>query len=232
MGKILMNNNEYLAIIILEQLDRGLPIVIASIVSLLGSSPRHNGTKMLIGENGKSYGTIGGSLLEATSIKEGKIVLEQKRSKFMHFDLTGNGVYSKGMICGGKAVILLDYVSPTKENIEFFKMWYGVISGGQDSYLLTYIKSYEEAIDVIGRAVLLVDGKVLGSSLLSPADIDYIRTEIHNISMTSILNIRDIQVVVDLVRKLKTLYCFGAGHVAMPTARIAAMTGFRVIVID
>jgi xanthine dehydrogenase accessory factor len=34
------------------------------------------------------------------------------------------------------------------------------------------------------------------------------------------------------VRKTKTLYCFGAGHVAKPTAHIAALVGFRVVVVD
>ena len=38
--------------------------------------------------------------------------------------------------------------------------------------------------------------------------------------------------MVDRVCKLKTLYCFGAGHVAVPTARLATLAGFRVIVVD
>ena len=38
--------------------------------------------------------------------------------------------------------------------------------------------------------------------------------------------------MVDRIRKLKTLYCFGAGHVAVPTAHLAALVGFRVVVMD
>jgi xanthine dehydrogenase accessory factor len=34
------------------------------------------------------------------------------------------------------------------------------------------------------------------------------------------------------MRKLKTLYCFGGGHVAVPTAHLAALVGFRLVVID
>lgn len=122
-----MNDNEYLAKIICEHLAGGSPLVLASIVSQQGSSPRHKGTKMVVGADGKSYGTIGGSLLEATAIKEAQNVLLQKQSRFMDFDLTGNGVYSKGMICGGKAVVLLDYVPPTGENREFFRNWQSAV---------------------------------------------------------------------------------------------------------
>jgi xanthine dehydrogenase accessory factor len=38
--------------------------------------------------------------------------------------------------------------------------------------------------------------------------------------------------MVDRIRKLKTLYCFGGGHVAVPTAHLAVLAGFRVVVID
>jgi xanthine dehydrogenase accessory factor len=31
---------------------------------------------------------------------------------------------------------------------------------------------------------------------------------------------------------MKTLYCFGGGHVAVPTAQLASLVGFRVVVID
>jgi len=37
------------------------------------------------------------------------------------YTILGNGVYSRGMICGGKTVVLLDYVSVMEENIEFFR---------------------------------------------------------------------------------------------------------------
>ena len=40
------------------------PVVLVSILSLQGSTPRHNGAKMLVGADGKGYGTIGGSLYE------------------------------------------------------------------------------------------------------------------------------------------------------------------------
>jgi xanthine dehydrogenase accessory factor len=38
--------------------------------------------------------------------------------------------------------------------------------------------------------------------------------------------------MVDRIRKMKTIYCFGAGHVALPTAHLAALVGFRVVILD
>ncbi|MGD9211980.1 MAG: XdhC family protein, partial [Desulfobacteraceae bacterium] len=38
--------------------------------------------------------------------------------------------------------------------------------------------------------------------------------------------------IIEPSARIKRVYLFGAGHVAQPTARFAAMVGFRVIVID
>ena len=70
-----MNENEYLAGTINRQLEAGLPVVLVSIINLEGSTPRHRGTKMVVTADGKSYGTIGGSLIEAEAIRESKDVL-------------------------------------------------------------------------------------------------------------------------------------------------------------
>ena len=231
-GEVSMNDNEYLAGIIRDQLGRQLPLVTASIVSLQGSSPRHRGARIVISSDSRSYGTIGGGLLEAAVIKECLTAMEQKQSRFMHFELTDNGADSSGMICGDKATILLDYIEASPANLEFYEMWCEVISSGKNSYLLTSIKNTEGQIKITGRSILFPDGHTAGANILSIAEIENIRTEIHNISNTSIFDFPDKQVIVDAVRRLKTMYCFGAGHVAVPTARIAAMTGFRVVVID
>ncbi len=70
------------------------------------------------------------------------------------------------------------------------------------------------------------------SFVWSEQDIDLVKSELHNVSSTTVLPVRDLSVVVDPIRRTKTLYCFGAGHVAMATARVAAFAGFRVTVVD
>ncbi len=119
-----MKSNEDISDVAVKILESGSPLVLSSIVSLEGSSPRHVGTKMIVSSDNKSYGTIGGSLLEAAVIHESTRVLSQSSSKFMNYDLDGNSITSKGMICGGKVTILLDYIEPTRNNIELFHRWH------------------------------------------------------------------------------------------------------------
>lgn len=227
-----MNDNEYIARTAIELLERKTAVVLATIISLEGSSPRHIGTKMLIGADGKNYGTIGGSLLEATVIKESRLLLSGSGSKLMHFALTGKDANAIGMICGGRAVVLLDYVPATKANLEFFKGWQGAIQRGSKFYFLTHLKEDGNGVNIIGHYILSADGKVTGTGPCSLPDTARLTTELSNLESTAVIQIDDTKIVVDPICKLKSLYCFGAGHVALPTAHIAALVGFRVIILD
>ncbi len=227
-----MNENEFLPQVIHEQLEAGLPLVLVSIISLQGSTPRHSGTKMVVGADGKSYGTIGGSLIEATAIKESRQVLSSAESKIISFELTGKDAAAPGMICGGKAELLLDYLPPSPENREFSGCWHEAIVQGKDFFLLTHLEETENKFRVLGHAVLLTDGNLSACHSLMPSDVEKLKPELHNISSSAILPLVKSRVLVDRIRKIKTLYCFGAGHVAVPTAHLAALAGFRAVVID
>jgi xanthine dehydrogenase accessory factor len=226
-----MNENEYLSQIICEHIGQKVPIVLASIISLQGSSPRHSGTKMLISAKG-NYGTIGGSLIEAATIKVARNGLVAENSSILEFDLAGKDASAAGMICGGKASILLDNIAPTESNKTFFRNWFEAVRGSKDFYLLTFLQGTGRSFMVSGHSLFYPDGQVIGENELNESDIGNLRSDLHNISSASIVISNDKRIVIDPIRKLKTVYCFGAGHVAVPTAKIAAMVGFRVVVID
>jgi xanthine dehydrogenase accessory factor len=227
-----MHENEYLAKTAVEQLEAGSPLVLVSIMNLQGSTPRQGGTKMVVVADSKSYGTIGGSLVEAAAIQESQKVLSDTKSKVLSYDLSGKDVADSGMICGGKVEILLDYIAANRENREFSKSWHDAILWGKEFYVLTHLKGADSTFEVLGHAILYTNGNILNSTSLTVSDIEELKPELHNISTTAVLPNKDSRVMVDRIRRLKTLYCFGAGHVAVPTAHLAAMVGFRVIVVD
>lgn len=226
-----MNDYEYIARTIRDLLEKESAVVLATVVGLQGSSPRHTGARMVFDQNGRSYGTIGGSLLEATAIKEAWSVLASRQSKFMYFDMTGKEAPS-GMICGGRAEVLLDYIPSTLENIALFKNWLEALQNSQNFFFLTHLKDNGKSVQILGHALLFRDGTVSGNQTLKPEDIAELSAELHNFSRTEVISLGETQVMVDPIRKLKTVYCFGAGHVAVPTAHIAALAGFRVIATD
>jgi xanthine dehydrogenase accessory factor len=224
-----MNDNEYIAKTVCERLGEGVALVLVSIISLQGSAPRHGGSKMLVDAGGKSYGTIGGSLLEAAAINEAGAVLGQERSRLMHFDFTGES----GMICGGRAVLLLDYLPATEENLSFFRRWYEAVREGRDCCFLTAFKDRDGGVEVVGHGLCGADGEAVGDYAWAKQETEKLRAALCGATAAALLALDDdTRVFVDPVRKARTLYCFGAGHVAVPTAHLAAMAGFRVVVVD
>jgi xanthine dehydrogenase accessory factor len=227
-----MDENEYLAKTVNKQLEAGQPLVLISILSLQGSTPRHGGTKMVVGADDRPYGTIGGSLIEAAAIREARNVLLAKKSHIMSYELSGKDAMSPDMICGGQAEILLDYLPPSLENREFARQWHGMIRQGKDFHLITYLQGEKGSLRVLGHAILDVNGNISGGTSLAVASVEKLKSELHNVTHTAVLPLGDSRIVIDHMRRLKTLYCFGAGHVAVSTAHLAALVGFRVVVID
>ncbi len=226
-----MGNSESVTKIAARQLGSGSPIVFVSLVGLEGSTPRHGGARMVVGADGKSHGTIGGGLLEAAAITASRQALEAKESRMLQFDLDGNGTDGK-MLCGGTASVLINVVQGSKENAEFFREYGRLVQRGKDFYLLTVFKTEPNSVSVLGHSLLQNDGNVYGTYPWTDYQWETVKSELHNVSSASILSIGTADVLIDPIRKTRTLYCIGAGHVAIPTAHIAALAGFRVVVLD
>ena len=99
---------------VLQSGKRG-DVVMATIVSKKGSSPRSAGSRMLIAEDGSITETIGGGLAEARVIEKAAEMLAANkngpvRPVLMHVDMTGKQVLDEGMICGGAIEVLLEAV--------------------------------------------------------------------------------------------------------------------------
>jgi xanthine dehydrogenase accessory factor len=207
-------------------------VVLVTIMSIEGSGPRRNGAKMVVGADGTPYGTIGGSLLEEAVIRESKKVLSSGKSKILYYDLSGKDADAPDMICGGTSELLLDYIPAIEENLAFFRHWYELVQRGKEFYFLTHLKGTSDSLQILHHALLHSDGSIIGDKSSSEIEIENLKPELHNVSSTYVLTFKDTRVLVDRIRKIKTLYCFGAGHVAVPTAHLAALVGFRVVVID
>ncbi len=216
--------------IIFDQLNNNKPAVLLTIVDIQGSSPRHAGTKMVVNADGDAYGTIGGSIFEAKAINRAKKVLKTGKPEFLEFEL--NEKSKNGMVCGGKALVLLEYIDVSTKNMQLFKKWQESLAKGKGFHYLLQIKGDNSSLCIAGRSLLMNDGIFSGDIKLSKIQLETLRNEVHNIQSTVIISLDNSRFVVDPIKRFRTLYLIGAGHVAVPTAQIAAMVGFRVIVLD
>ena len=90
----------------------GQSVVLATIIRSQGSTPRRTGAKMLVYEDGKIAGTIGGGEMESRVIEEALKTLHTKKPLVMHYALVDPKRGDPG-VCGGEVEIFLEpYLPP------------------------------------------------------------------------------------------------------------------------
>ena len=83
------------------RMDAGQDTVMATVIASSGEVPRGPGARMLVGENGRIWGTVGGGTVEYRSEQIGMEVLRTGTSQQKNFCLNPNNAENPGMVCGG-----------------------------------------------------------------------------------------------------------------------------------
>lgn len=215
-------------------LENKTGFVIATIISHEGSTPRISGTKMLITGDGNITGTIGGGLLEARVMEKAVTIIRNNDiSTFMPFDLSYEDVASMDMICGGQAEIFLDHIRPDDEIADIFLRWNRLLEKRESGFLITAIEGERKTIERVSHGVLSQDGVLLSGTLSLQADtLKEIVRETGNAASLRFVTLGNLSLIIEPALRPKSVFLFGAGHVAKPTAHLCSLTGFYVTVVD
>ncbi len=96
-------------------LSEGERVALATIVNSEGSTPREEGAKMIIYENGDTFGTIGGDRAEERVKEEALKSLQKGRSHSIELELEDEEEGGVGMKCGGKMEVFIDIIEPSQK---------------------------------------------------------------------------------------------------------------------
>ncbi|WP_442863954.1 XdhC family protein [Blautia sp.] len=204
-----------------KSMEKKQDLVFVTTISSSGSSPRGAGSKMLVLENGTSYGTIGGGNVEYVSIQHAREVLKQKQSCTRGFALHPDQVADLGMICGGDVVIFFQYIS--WENQDFYDLCTRILKSwdkNENTWLI-----FDITEETVWKAGLYEEQEGLtGLGISDPSPL---------------LQTKAVQKVLDgrkyycepLVQKGR-VYIFGGGHVAQALVPVLARLEFRCVVFD
>jgi len=90
----------------------GKRAALATIVSRKGSTPRKDPAKMLLCEDGRQIGSIGGGCIEAEVCREALMVMRTERPALLSFDLTDENAEESAMLCGGIMEVYVEPITP------------------------------------------------------------------------------------------------------------------------
>jgi xanthine dehydrogenase accessory factor len=213
-------------------LDENQPFFRATIISRHGSVPRTAGANMLITMDGRIHGTIGGGLLEARTIDAARKNLFGEPARFIPFDLNHEAAATMDMICGGNAEVLLDRITPGSETADLFQRWRQALEQGRKSYLTTVAVGPSTQVERVVRCLIYADGSVVGELPPEALTAAQVLDACASSAGIQVITLDRMTMIIEPSVTPKTVYIFGAGHVAQPTAQMASLVGFRVAVLD
>jgi xanthine dehydrogenase accessory factor len=134
------------------------------------------------------------------------------------FVLTGDQADSLGMACGGNVTVFLERLGTDEETLALFASLGRELEAGRASVLVTDLEGPDESLRVLAKRLVLGTG--LPDGTLKPSFLPRLeRAE------------GGLRLLEPFVPPF-SLHIAGAGHVAFFTAKLAALTGFCVHVLD
>jgi xanthine dehydrogenase accessory factor len=102
----------------LKWLDKELNVILATVISTWGSSPRPVSSQMVINNKNKFSGSVSGGCVEANVIGEcKKLIKEKKLYKKIEFKVSDDKAWKTGLACGGQISVLLEKIDIKKKII-------------------------------------------------------------------------------------------------------------------
>ncbi|MBQ8830000.1 MAG: XdhC family protein [Oscillospiraceae bacterium] len=212
-----------------QLLENKQSFALAVIIAEEGSTPRGEGSKMIITED-SIFATIGGGLLEAQIIEEArKRIIPEKCATVCAVDMYAKADATPDMICGGACEVLVAYVDGSDGNmLNVFKAAYNADKSGKKSWIF-YIfdgnkNDFTCCVNIGGTEVVgeFEENEHFSREMLK----NPVRVAVHGDFVDGW------RITVHDINPNGRMYIFGGGHVSFEVAKLASHLGYPVTVID
>lgn len=202
-------------------------VAMATLVGTRGTSPKREGAKMWIGEEGRILGsvTIGGCV-DARVIEDAEKTLASSQPRLLQVDLGDEDAWEMGLSCAGSLDVLIepfDLTQPNNTLVNIYREVRSAIEQGQTVAIITPLK------DTTHRLLVYEDGTTDLDDEVRKVALDLMRKRK---SATVSLGDPQVEIFFEVHGPPPTLIIFGAGHLSMPLVSLAHDLGLKTIVVD
>ncbi len=211
-------------------------VAMATLVATRGISPKKEGAKMWVGEEGRILGsvTIGGCV-DARVIAESEKALSSFEPRLLQMDLADEDAWEIGFSCAGNLDVLiepLDLADPRSNLLNLYRAARAAVDQGKCAVLVTPLK------ETSSKLLVLEDGEPLGTLGDPGLDREAGATALELIQKRTscTVSLRADSALVEVFFEVHgpppTLIVFGAGHISMPLVKLAHDMGLKTVVVD
>ncbi len=110
---------------VVRAMETGERAALVTIVATGGSTPQRVGAKMLVYEDGRTIGTIGGGCYESDAAGKAREAIRRRQPQLAHYSLNDELAGESGLICGGQMDV---YIEPLEQAPDLFLVGAGHVS--------------------------------------------------------------------------------------------------------
>jgi len=211
-----------------ETVERSEAVALATVVATKGSLPMSKRAKMLVFQDGTIAGTVGGGMLEAQVIQQGRQVIATRQPQLVSVDLTAEQIEAQGLTCGGTVDIFVQPFAPDA-NLAVIRAIEAIYAASKTAVAATLIAEDRAAI-----ALLREDGTLLGSLGSDALDVQFVEFAAPKLGQPFLKTVTfgDARVFLETILPTPTAFIFGGGHVAYFLAQTLHFIGFDYVVMD
>lgn len=208
-------------------------VAMATLVATRGTSPKREGAKMWVGEEGRILGsvTIGGCV-DARVIAESEQALASFKSRLVEMKLGNEDAWEIGFSCAGDLDVFIEPVDLTRSDnvFELYRAVRGAVDQGKHAVIATSLRDSSHKL-------LVIEGGETSGSLGTPeldreAQTFALELMRKGLSTTTAIGPDFLPVFFETHGPPPTLIVFGASHVAMPLVSLAHDLGLKTVVVD
>jgi xanthine dehydrogenase accessory factor len=196
----------------------GQSAVLVTVVSSSGSAPRGAGARMLVDQNGRAAGTVGGGAVEHEAERRAVSALAEGKCDLREYSLTVGDVAALGMACGGAVTLFFQYFRGGDDE-----------AAAQAERLAALLEQGERAF-----LLLTLTGGGSGSTqIVTPGDgALFSRLEALDKGRGMIDCGEGRTCYAELLSRGGTVYVFGGGHVSQALVPLLSRVDFRCVVLE
>ncbi len=156
---------------ITEYNQKGIPLIIVSVVEKSGDGPVEVGKKMIVTKDDHAFGTVGGGALEYNARELCKDLLKSRKSIMKTYLLNEGKVVENmetlPMTCGGVVKLFFEYIGP-KEFIYIFG------AGHVGQALTNILKTMNFHVTVVDEREAVINQFIGGDKVVNMPFVEYI----------------------------------------------------------
>ena len=218
-------------------LEKGDPIVVATVVRTKGSTPQKPGSKLLVRKDGSGVGTLGGGCVEGDIWFAAKQLLKSGgTTQHREYPLNEELAAEDGLVCGGTMYFLIDPVYGREDYLSFAEQIDSAYQGGSAVALASLIRQPDDADKSIGAKLFIREDGTTEGTLGDPGlDRDAVKKAqalmIHG-NNQYVTTGNGAEYFIEAYTTPPQLVICGGGHVSKAIAPLAKKLGFRVFITD